>query len=94
MQQVIPPMPGHNVEQQQGPSDDPRLGAGAGSGQRDHHVRGRHQCGNLVAETEGVHPMGAACEGTELPFQRVLATGYRQYVHAREGQRPSLAVAA
>jgi hypothetical protein len=86
VQQVVPAVPRHDVEQQQPAAHHAGLGAGRRAGQRDDQVGGGHQLGDPVGEAERPDRGPGGGQLTELPFDPGVAARDRQHVHAGGGQ--------
>jgi hypothetical protein len=87
VQQVVPPVPGHHVEQQELAPHDARLVAGIGPRQGHNHVGGGHQLGNPVGEAERRDPRYSPGQLPEPSLDGLLAAGHGQHVHPGLGQR-------
>jgi hypothetical protein len=91
VQQVVPAVPRHDVEQQQPTPHHAGLGAGRRAGQRDDHVGGGHQLGDPVGEAERQDAGPGGGQLAELPLDLGVASRDRQHVHAggrQPGRRP------
>ena len=86
MQQVVPAVPGHDVEQQQPAAHHARLGAGRRARQRDDDVGRGHQCRYLVGEAERPEHGPGSGKLVELALDARVAAGDREDVHARAGE--------
>ena len=86
MQEVVPAVPRHDVEQQQPAAHDPRLGAGRRARQGDNHVGRGHQGRNLVGEPEREHPSPLPGELAQFTLDPRVPAGDREDVDARVGQ--------
>ena len=87
VQQVVPPVTGHDVKQKQASADDARLAAGRGTRQGKDHVGSRHQLGHPVGEAERPDSRRRAGQLSQPPLDRTLTPGYCKHVHASVGQR-------
>jgi hypothetical protein len=86
MQQVVPAVPGHDVEQQQPAAHHARLGAGRRARQRDDDVGRGHQFWYLAGEAERPEHGPGSGKLVELAFGARIAAGDREDVHARVGE--------
>jgi hypothetical protein len=86
MQQVVPAVPGHDVEQQQPAAYHARLGAGRRTRQRDDDVGRGHQLWYPVGEAERPERGPAGGKLAELPLDARVPAGDREHVRARVGE--------
>jgi hypothetical protein len=86
VQQVVPAVPRHHVEQQQAAARHAGLGAGRRAGQRHNHVGGGHQLGNPVGEAERHDGGPGSGQRAKPPFDLGVAPRDRQHVDAGGGQ--------
>src|SRR3984957_2518653 len=86
MLQVVPPMAGHHVKQQQVTPHHPGLAARHRPGQRHDHVGGGHQLGDPVGEAERSDPGPAGGQLAQPPLDPAIPARHRQHVHAGVGQ--------
>ena len=85
VQQVVPPVTWHDIQEQETAAHHPDLSAGVRAGQGDNHVRGGHQLGYPVSESERGNKV---CPGGQLAqptLDRSVAASYGQHVHASVG---------
>jgi hypothetical protein len=86
VQQVVPAVARHDVEQQQAAARHAGLGAGRRAGQRHDHVGGGHQLGDPVGEAERHDGGPGSGQRAELLFDPGVASRDRQHVDAGGGQ--------
>ena len=83
MQQVVPAVPGHDVEQQHPAAHHARFGAGGRARQRDDDVGRGHQPRYLVGEAERPEHGPGGGKLAELALDARVPAGDRENVHTR-----------
>ncbi len=85
--QVVPPVPGHDVEQQQAAADDASLAAGMAPGRARTTSAAAISSGTLSVKPNGLTSRQRAGQRSQPPLDRALTPGYGKHVHASVGQR-------
>jgi hypothetical protein len=87
VQQVVPAVPRHHVEQEQRPAHDARLAAGRRARQRDDEVCGGHQGWHRFGEAERGQQRAVPGRLAQVSLQAPVAPGDREHAHSGVRQR-------